>query len=258
MLTAGIDIGSRSAQCVILSDEKILSYSNIETGPDSTETANLAAAEAAKKPGLSLKDLDYVVATGYGRIIVPFANDNVSEITCHAVGASWLMPSVRTILDMGGQDCKVISCDGEGRVKDFVMNDKCAAGTGRFFEVIAGVMELPLQEIGRMSLSANKSISFSPRCVVFSKSFTMSLLRKGESKENILAGLHDAITRRVKVLLQKVGITPDLAVTGGIGKNIGVIKRLEEELNLKIHLPEEPQIAGALGAAVIAKKRYLD
>lgn len=256
MITAGIDVGSRSAQAVILEKGKIISYSNIETGPDSAETAHLAMAEALPA-GLFLSQLDYIAATGYGRIIVPFANENVSEITCHARGANRLFPSVRTILDMGGQDCKAISCDEKGKVTSFVMNDKCAGGTGRFFEIIADVLKILLKDIGELSLQSKRVIPFNTRCAVFAKSDAIALARKGIDINDILAGLHDAVSRRVTALIQKVGIAADMVVTGGIAKNIGVVRRLEEKLGIKVLLPKEPQIVGALGAATIAKERLL-
>jgi predicted CoA-substrate-specific enzyme activase len=255
MLTAGIDIGSRSAQSVIMKDDGIVVYSNIETGPDSVETAYRSIQAALKKAGLALEQLDYILATGYGRVVIPFADENASEITCHARGAHWLFPSVRTILDMGGQDCKAIRCDACGRITRFAMNDKCAGGTGRFFEIISEVLRLPLERIGHLSLESTAKVTFNTRCAVIAKSEAMGLLRKGTEKKDVLGGLHDAVTRRVVSLLHKVTVVPDLVVTGGIAKNAGVVKRLEEKLNVPILLPKDPQLAGALGAALIAAER---
>jgi predicted CoA-substrate-specific enzyme activase len=256
MIVAGIDIGSRSSQTVILMEGGNLVYSNIETGPDSVETARQSMNEALCRmelPDMNLDKLDYIVATGYGRVIVPFANDNISEISCHARGAHAVFPSTRTILDMGGQDCKAIRCDESGRIADFVMNDKCAGGTGRFFEIIAEVLGIPLEDIGPLSLKAAGGLTFNTRCAIFAKSNAMALLRQHVDKKEILAGLHDAVARRVINLLNTVGIVSGLAVTGGIAKNIGLVKSLERKLEMDLLIPDEPQIMGALGAALFAR-----
>lgn len=255
MIVAGIDIGSRTAKAVILQDRDIISYSIIDTGYDSAETAYKVMDESLKKVGLSFKDMSYIIATGYGRVVVPFANKNITEISCHAKGANWLIPSVRTILDMGGQDCKAIRCNEKGEVTNFIMNDKCAGGTGRFLEIIAHVMGLPLGDIGGLSLQSEEKIDFSTVCAVFAKSNVMSLLRKGKQKKDILAGVHDAIATRVFAFLQRVGVEKDLVITGGIAKNIGVVKKLEEKVNLDSISLKEPQIVGALGAALFATSK---
>lgn len=253
MITAGIDIGSSTSKATILEDNRILSYSLVRTGAESTGSSQRAMDEALRGiDNLSLEDIEWIVATGYGRVIVPFANETMTEISCHARGANWLFPSVRTVLDMGGQDCKAIRCDEQGKLLNFVMNDKCAAGTGRFLEVMADVMELPLEDIGKLSLQAKQEIKINSTCTVFGKSEVVSLIRQGKDKRDILAGLHNAILHRVDTLLRKVGVKPDLAITGGIAKNIGVVKRLQERIGLIALVPEEPQIVGALGAALFA------
>jgi len=255
-ITAGIDIGAATSKAVILEGNRILSYCIIPTGAESVGSAQKVMDETLKKvSNLSLPDIGWVIATGYGRVIVPFASETVTEISCHARGASWLFPNVRTVLDMGGQDCKAIRCDEQGRLANFVMNDKCAAGTGRFLEVMAQVMELPLEEIGLLSLQASQEIRINSTCTVFGKSEVASLIRQGKDRKDILAGLHVAIVNRVHTLLRKVGIKPELAITGGIAKNMGVVRRLEERVGLKTLLPPEPQIVGALGAALFAQDR---
>jgi benzoyl-CoA reductase subunit A len=273
MLTMGIDIGSRSAQCVILEDGQLLTYGNIETGPESAKTA-YAAVDAAvhrrcelwgenrmqmpdvKTDHLRIEDMDYIVSTGYGRAVVPFAHGAVTEISCHGRGAHWLVPGVSTVLDMGGQDCKAIRVNERGGVTNFMINEKCAAGTGRFLEIIADALNVPLSEIGRLSLESTKDISFSAVCTVFVKSEAVALMKQGVSKADILAGLHKAISQRVVTLLKRVGIEEKFVITGGIGKNVGVVTKLEEKLDgIKITVPEEPQIAGALGAALFAFDR---
>jgi predicted CoA-substrate-specific enzyme activase len=273
MLTMGIDIGSRSAQCVILEDGQLLTYGNIETGPESAKTA-YAAVDAAvhrrcelwgknrmqmpdvKTDHLRIEDMDYIVSTGYGRAVVPFAHGAVTEISCHGRGAHRLVPGVSTILDMGGQDCKAIRVNERGGVTNFMINEKCAAGTGRFLEIIADALNVPLSEIGRLSLESTKDISFSAVCTVFVKSEAVAFMKQGVNKADIMAGLHEAITQRVMTLLKRVGIEDKFVITGGIGKNVGVVTKLEEKLDgIKITVPEEPQIAGALGAALFAFDR---
>ena len=273
MLTMGIDIGSRSTQCVILEDGQLLTYGNIETGPNSTENSR-AAVEAAihrrdelwgeyrmQLPNtdtshLRIEDMAYIVATGYGRVVVPFANANITEISCHARGAHWFVPGVSTILDMGGQDCKGIRVNERGEVTKFIMNDKCAGGTGRFMEIIAAIIQLPLSEIGPISLESTKKIPFNTICAVFAKSEAVALMKDGASKADILAGLHEAISARVLALLKRVGIEEKFVITGGIAKNVGVVRKVEDKLGgLKATIPAEPQIAGALGAALFALDR---
>lgn len=255
MFVAGIDIGSRGSKAVIMEDSKMVSSSICETGPESAKTARFTIDQALNGTGLSLENIGYVVATGYGRVLVPFAKANVSEISCHARGANWYFPSVRTILDMGGQDCKAINCDEKGRVTNFIMNDKCAGGTGRFLEVIADVLQVPLDEIGDLSLESTQDVTFSTVCAVFAKSEALALARKGVSKSDILAGLHDAIAVRCLNLLKRVVIDKDFTVTGGISKNIGMIEKIKNKVGLEPVLAPDPQIIGALGAALFAQEK---
>jgi len=249
---AGVDIGSLTAKAVILDKSEVIGYSLIPTGPDSLQTAQRAFDIALANARLTANDIEYVVATGYGRALVPFGQETITEISCHAKGANWLFPTVRTILDMGGQDCKAIRCDPAGRVVDFTLNDRCAAGTGRFFEIMAEIMELQVEDIGELSLQATQNITISSVCAVFAKSEVLKLLRRGLTKMDILGGLHEAICNRVLPLLNQVGIEEDFIITGGIAKNIGVVRRLEGRLGLQAKLADEPQIIGALGAALFA------
>jgi len=273
MLTMGVDIGSRSAQCVILEDGQLLTYSNIETGADSAKTA-YAAVEAAvhRRDGLwgenrmlmpdvqtdllGIGKMDYIVATGYGRVVVPFAHGRLTEISCHGRGAHWLVPGVSTILDMGGQDCKGIRVNERGEVTRFIMNEKCAAGTGRFLEVMADALKVPLFEIGELSMESTKNIPVRSVCTVFARSEAIALMRQGENKADILAGLHEAISQRVVALLRRVGIEDKFVITGGVARNVGVVTRIEEKLGgVKVTVPAEPMIAGAVGAALFAFDR---
>jgi predicted CoA-substrate-specific enzyme activase len=273
VLTMGIDIGSRSAQCVILEEGQLLTYGNIETGPESARMAYAAVDAAIHRRGelwgenrlpmadvktdhLRIEDMDYIVATGYGRVVVPFAHGRVTEISCHGRGAHWFVPGVSTVLDMGGQDCKGIRVNERGEVTNFIMNDKCAGGTGRFLEIIADVLKVPLFEIGELSLESRKSISFTSVCAVFAKSEAVALMKQGVNKADILAGLHEAIAKRVLALLKRVGIEEKFVITGGIGKNVGVVTKIGEMLDgIKITLLAEPQIVGAVGAALFAGDR---
>ena len=273
MLTMGLDVGSRSAKCVIMDDRQLLTYGQVETGPDSAKTAHVAVDAAihrrtelwgenrmqlpdVRTDHLRIEDMECIVATGYGRLVVPFAHATVTEISCHGRGAHWLVPGVSTILDMGGQDCKAIRVNDRGDVINFLMNDKCAGGTGRFMEIIAEVLKVPLFEIGELSLTSTKDIPFNNVCAVFARSEAIALMRKGESHSDILAGLHEVISKRVIGLLRRVGIADKFVITGGIAKNVGVVTKIREKLDgMEINIPAEPMIAGALGAALVAFDR---
>ena len=198
-------------------------------------------------------DLEYIVATGYGRINVPSADEIITEIACHAKGVNAVFPEARTILDMGGQDCKAIRVDHKGRHVGFAMNDKCAAGTGRFLDIMAQMLKVPLPEIGPLSLEAKEDIHISSVCVVFARSEVARHLRRGVSKADILGGLHASVADRVYGLLKRVGIEKDFVISGGIGKNIGVVKRVEARVGLPAYISDDPQIIGALGAASFAR-----
>lgn len=261
MYFVGIDIGSRGAKGVILESTngqvKLATSFIGDTGPDSVGTSRMVFASMAHKLGIELKDVTYVVATGYGRVLVPYANANISEISCHAKGANYYFPTVRTILDMGGQDCKAINCNGRGVVTKFIMNDKCAGGTGRFLEVIGDVLEVRLEEMGRTALASTQRLPFNTVCAVFAKSEAMALAKKGTPKADILAGLHDAIAIRCLNLLKRVSIEKDFTITGGIAKNSGMVAKIKEKVGLEPMLAPDPQLCGALGAAIFARERYL-
>lgn len=255
MFVAGVDVGSRSAKAVILENGKVVSYSICDTGPESAKSAEMCMKQAMDRLGLGLDQVEYVVGTGYGRVLIPFANENVSEISCHAKGMHWCSPSVRTILDMGGQDCKAIRCDEKGRVTTFIMNEKCAGGTGRFLEVIAEILDVPLEKIGREALESKDRIPFNTVCAVFAKSEAILLCRQGISRGAILAGLHEAIARRCYNLLKRVSVERDFAITGGIAKNVGMVAEIKKKVGVDPVLADEPQTIGALGAALFAKER---
>ena len=255
MKTAGVDIGSLTGKALILEDHNIMSWSLIPTNPDPNVTVKKAIDIALEKAHLSISDMDYVVSTGYGRLTVPFAQRNITEISCHAKGAHWFFPEVRTILDMGGQDCKAIRCDDTGKVTNFAMNDKCAAGAGRSMEVMADLLQLPLDDLGQLSLEiVEAEVPISNTCVVFAKSEALSHLRRGKNKSDILAGVCEALATRVYSLMKRVGIESEFVISGGIAKNIGIVKRLTDKTGLTPRIAFEPQIVGALGAALFAQE----
>jgi benzoyl-CoA reductase subunit A len=240
---------------LILVDGQIFAFSNFRTGSNSPESANKAMDGAMKDTGMELKDLQYTVGTGYGRVNVPFANRAITEIACHARGANFMAgPKIRTVLDMGGQDCKAILCDERGKVSNFLMNDKCAAGTGRGMEVMADLLSIPIKDIGDLSFQVEKQPpEVSSTCVVFAKSEALGLMRSGWSKNMVLASYCSAMAHRISLLLGRIGVQEQFFITGGIAKNPGVVKRLEEVLGMKTVTSEhDSQIAGALGAALFA------
>jgi predicted CoA-substrate-specific enzyme activase len=273
MLTMGIDVGSRSTKCVILDDGKLLTYGSIETGPNIVKTAQAVVDAAVKRrtslwgeyrmplpdvkvDHLKIEDMACIISTGYGRAVVPFAHRSITEISCHCRGAQWCVQGVATILDVGGQDSKGIRVGPQGDVADFVMNDKCAAGTGRFMEIVAEALHIPLSEIGPLSLQKKKDLPLSTTCAAFGRGAAVTMMKEGERKEDILAGLHEAIAKRVLALVKRVGIADKFVITGGIGRNVGLVSRIEERLDgLKITLPQEPMIVGAVGAALFAMDR---
>jgi len=254
VITCGIDVGSVSSQCVIMCDGKLYAFASIRTGSDSPNSALRALGRALEGTGMTPDNIHFTVGTGYGRVNVPFADKAITEISCHARGAGFMYgPSVRTILDMGGQDCKVINIDKNGKVLSFIMNDKCAAGTGRGLEVFADLLGIPIEELGERSLMEDEPEPVSSTCVVFAKSEATRLLRSGWPKERVLAAYCSAMAQRVISLLKRSGIYKDFAITGGIAKNIGIVSRLEKGLGLTaLKTTHDTQLAGAIGAALFA------
>ena len=248
MFTAGIDIGSTITKIVIQNELQTLSSFFVPTGAEHRRLAHEAMNDALTNCSLSFDEIDYIVATGYGRINVPFADKQVTEITCHMRGVNWLFPGVKTIIDIGGQDSKGIKVR-DGKLVDFIMNDKCAAGTGRFFEVIADVLGVRLEEIGQMSLRSQNPANISNLCTVFAEQEALLRLSEGTPVEDILAGIHKANATRIHAMVGKIGIEKDVAITGGGAKNIGLVKALEQKIGFPVVTPPEPLITGALGAA---------
>lgn len=253
IITCGIDVGSVSSQAVIVCDGELYGYNSMRTGNNSPDSAKNALAGIMDKIGMKLEDINYVVGTGYGRVNVPFAHKAITEIACHARGANYMGGSkVRTILDMGGQDCKAIHCDEKGKVTNFLMNDKCAAGTGRGMEVISDLMQIPIAELGPRSFEVDEEPeAVSSICVVFAKSEALALLKAGYTKNKVIAAYCQAMAERVVSLLERIGVEEGFFITGGIAKNPGVVKRIEKLLGIKaVDTKIDSQIAGALGAAL--------
>lgn len=252
---AGIDIGSLSTEVLILTlDGETAGYAIVQTGANSTEAALEAMEKALAASGIGKGQIRRTVATGYGRVSIPFADKRVTEISCHAVGAFHLFPDTGVVIDIGGQDSKVIRIGEEGKVLDFAMNDKCAAGTGRFLEVMANKLRVSLDDMGPLSLSAAGETAISSVCTVFAESEVVSLVARNHPKEEIIRGLHRAIVNRVWSMVRGIGVQGAVTMTGGVAKNTGVVSLLEEKLGQPIHVHSEPQIIGALGAALLARR----
>jgi predicted CoA-substrate-specific enzyme activase len=257
MLVAGVDIGAATAKAVILEEGNIVGYAVRPTGHDVRSVAKNVTEEALKNARLpvSMKSLDYVVSTGYGRSTVGFAEKTITEIICHAKGASVVIPSTRFIVDIGGQDSKAIEVDANGNVTNFVMNDKCAAGTGRFLEVMAKVLGIrSIDRMGPIALKSKHPCHISSTCTVFAETEVVVLRAEGKERKDLIAGVHKAVASRVAVMASSLTVTPDAVFTGGVAKNIGVKKFLEEEMGTEFLVPDEPQIIGAIGAALFARE----
>ncbi|MDP1732810.1 MAG: benzoyl-CoA reductase, bzd-type, subunit Q [Sulfuritalea sp.] len=253
IITCGIDVGSVSSQAVLVVDGELYGFNSMRTGNNSPDSATNALQGVMDKCGMKLEDIHYVVGTGYGRVNVPFAHKAITEIACHARGANYMGGnSVRTILDMGGQDCKAIHCDEKGKVTNFLMNDKCAAGTGRGMEVISDLMQIPIAELGPRSFDVDvEPDAVSSVCVVFAKSEALGLLKAGYTKNKVIAAYCQAMAERVVSLLERINVEEGFFITGGIAKNPGVVKRIEKLLGIKaMETKIDSQIAGALGAAL--------
>lgn len=255
--TLGVDIGSRQSKAVLLYQDTV--YAAITASDvDSKKTADRLLKKLLKESGAKLEDIFAVCGTGYGRVALDFGDIDtkiVTEISCHAMGAHYLNPKVKTIIDIGGQDCKAIKVDGNtGHVLEFTMNDKCAAGTGRFLEKTAEMLDYSVEEIGEKVLTSQKSLQISSQCVVFAESEIISLKARGEKREDIAAGIHYAVARRIKNLVKRLDLEPDLLFSGGVSHNPGMCKALEETLKMPITNPDFDTVyCGALGAAIYAK-----
>ena len=257
MIVAGCDIGSRTSKAVIMQDSSVLSSAVILSKARPEESAEEVMGHALKRVGISLEDIALTIGTGYGKEQVPFADEVESEIVCHARGAWWSIPSVRTIIDIGGQDAKAIKIDDQGKVIRFIYNDKCAAGTGRFLEVMAEAMEVDLEEMGELAKQSRERIAISNQCVIFAETEVISLINSGKGVPDIINGLHHAMAKRVASLAMSIGVDQDVVMTGGVAKNCGMFHALSEGLGLPLKAMDnlDPQVNGAVGAAVIAQDK---
>jgi bzd-type benzoyl-CoA reductase Q subunit len=266
IITAGVDVGSVGSKAAIMIDGDMYAWAVTRTGSNSPDSAKKVLGMVLQDTDLKPNDIQYTVGTGYGRVNVPMANKAITEIACHAKGANYIWgPSVRTILDVGGQDIKAIRCDETGRVMSFLMNDKCAAGTGRGMEVFADLLQIPIEDIGKVSLSIDEEPPpVSCTCVAFAKTEAIGLLRKGWSREKVLAAYTRAMAIRMANLVNRVGLEKEFVITGGQSKNVGIVSRIENILGVKT-LPSpnwregelDPMIAGAAGAALLGRALYL-
>ena len=251
---AGCDVGSTYTKAVILDEQgNIVAHTTIRSKINSEQSAVAAMAEVCEKAGLKdSKDLSYLIGTGYGRNKVPFADENISEISCHAMGVHVTDPSVKAIIDIGGQDVKAISVGPNGIVKRFFMNDKCAAGTGRFLEVMAKILGVDISKLAAIDEKADYAATISSTCTVFAESEVISQLSKGEKMQNIVAGIHQSVASKAAALAGRCGVEDDVVLTGGVAKNAGILRALEKELDRRVLVAPAPQITGAIGAAIYA------
>ena len=254
MNTAGIDIGSISTKAAIMKDGILLGTKIIFTGYNAELAGRNVLEAILTELDMTHKSIDRIVTTGYGRKSMTIADRAITEITCHAAGAHYLNPQIRTIIDVGGQDSKAIVVDEKGTVVNFTMNDKCSAGTGRFLEVMAGALEVNLDTFGEISLKADNPAQISSLCTVFAESEVISLISQGEKRENIIAGIHTSICARISTMMKRIGIMPPVMMTGGVAKNVGVVKALEKFLNTPIEVSAYAQENGAIGAALLAQR----
>jgi len=250
---AGIDVGSTITKAVIL-DKGIIASIIGPTGPEQRRLANKVMEEALNQAALSFQAITYIVSTGYGRINVPFADKQFTEITCHAKGIRTLFPKAKTIIDIGGQDIKAIRIDAAGKIADFVMNDKCAAGSGRFIEVIADALGVPLDKVGDLSLQSKNPAEISNICTIWAQQEVAASLAQGVPISDLLAGVHHSLADRICRLVNRLKVEEEIVVTGGGAKNKGLLKALSDQLGHEIRVPENPLITGALGAAWLGKE----
>jgi predicted CoA-substrate-specific enzyme activase len=255
MITVGIDVGSITTKAAVIKDGQLISDKVIPTGYNAQGAGAKIYETIIAELGLTVSEVDKIISTGYGRNSVIFAHKAVTEISCHAVGAHFLNAAVRSIIDIGGQDSKAIALDEKGGVRDFAMNDKCAAGTGRFLEVMARALEIDINDFGGVSLKADKPARISSLCTVFAESEVISLISKGEKRENIIAGIHESIASRVIAMAGRIGLADPVMMTGGVAKNKGVVSALEKKTGCRIEVSEKAQVTGAIGAALIASRQ---
>ena len=254
MITAGMDLGSKYIKIVIMNDGNTIARVKLLSGFEQEVTANDAMKEALTQAAIKPEKIERIVATGAGRSIAPFAHDKLTEVGAAARGAIARNPNIRTVIDVGAEEGRAILITSEGRVKDFAINEKCAAGSGTFTEAMARALELGLEEFGKLSLESDKAVPMNAQCAVFAESEVVSLVARNHPKEEIIRGLHRAVVNRVGSMVKTVSVDGTVTMTGGVAKNRGVVSLMEEKLGQKIYVHSEPQIVGALGAALMASE----
>lgn len=253
--TMGVDIGSTASKCLILKDGKeIIATSTVDVGAGTTGPSR-SITEVMKNANMNREDISFIMATGYGRNSLEEADDQMSELSCHARGARFLFPNVRTIVDIGGQDSKALKIGESGMLENFVMNDKCAAGTGRFLDVIAKVLEIDVSDLQDLDEKSTKDVTISSTCTVFAESEVISQLAQDTKKEDIVRGIHNSIASRVGALAKRVGVRDDVVMTGGVALNRGMVRAMERALGFEVNTSEYCQLNGALGAALFAYQK---
>jgi len=251
----GVDIGSAFSKAVVMSEDKVVSHHIMPSGGNYRLTAEAVVKKALGKAKLSLKDIGYIVATGYGASNATFAHEAVGDLSCLGRGVAYLFPPARTVIDIGGQFTRVFRVNDKGKVIAFLQSEKCAAGSGRFLQIIAKVLQIDLKDIGELSLKSKNRVDFNTGCAVFAESEAISRVAEGTLKEDILAGLHRTLAAKIQSMVERVGLEPDCSVVGGGAKDIGLVKSIEKSLGCRLLVPEEPQIVAALGAALLAEEK---
>jgi len=252
MITMGIDIGAKNIKVVILKDNKIISKSNVLAGFEVEKSAQEAINKALKDARIKKEDLDKVISTGTGEKLAPFYNETKSVVGCDSLGAVFLHPAARSVIDVGAEEGRGMRCDETGRVLDFEVNEKCAAGAGAFTEAMSRALEVPLEEFGPLSLKATEEIPMNAQCTVFAESEVVTMVHNKVSKANMARAVHDAMASRISSMIRKIGFDKDVVLIGGVAKNVGFIDSLNKDLGLKVVVPKDPEYVGALGAALAA------
>jgi benzoyl-CoA reductase subunit D len=255
MITAGIDVGTQTVKAVILKDGGILSRGKAFSGFDPAKAAEQAVDEALKKAKLSLSDLQHVTATGSGMEMAPYSNSTISMMGADAQAGVYLFPNARTIIDVGAEEARAVKCDEKGIMVDFVVNERCAAGAGAFIEAMARALEVKMEDMGPLSLKAERASSINASCVIFGESDVVTLIHRQESKPEIARAVFDAMADRISSMVYRIGVNPDVMLVGGVANDVGFVASLKRKLGLDILIPENPEFAGALGAALVAVNR---
>jgi benzoyl-CoA reductase subunit D len=255
VITAGIDLGTQSVKAVILKDGTVVSRGQAFSGFDPTKAAEQAVDEALKKAKLSLSDVEHVTATGSGMDMAPNVNSTISMMGADAKAGVHLFPKARTIIDVGAEEARAVKCDDKGIMMDFVVNERCAAGAGAFIEAMARALEVKLEEMGPLSLKAERASPINATCVIFGESDVVTLIHRQESKPEIARAIFDAMADRVSSMVHRLGVNPDVVLLGGVAKDVGFIASLKRKLGVDVLIPEYPEYAGALGAALVAVNR---